>query len=131
MPGSNYLLDTNIVIEVFSGNQEVADRISDLEGFFISATVLGELYVGVNRVANKIKHQKKLLNFLRLCEVILIDTATSEKFGELSAYLYKKGKPIPSNDIWIAASAIQHNLILITMDKHFQEIEGLAIDNWK
>jgi len=61
--------------------------------------VLGELYVGVHRVVNKVKHEKKLLDFLGLCEVILVDTATSQKFGEISAALYKKGKPIPSNDI--------------------------------
>lgn len=130
MTGSNYLLDTNIVIEVFSGNQRIADKVSKLDAFFISATVLGELYVGVNRVANRAKHPKKLLSFLSLCEVILVDTATSERFGEISALLYKKGKPIPSNDIWIAATAMQHNLVLATMDKHFQEVQDLAVEKW-
>ncbi|SRR5690606_29566530 len=130
MPGSNYLLDTNVVIEVFSGNKQIADKISTLDEFFISATVLGELYVGVNRVVNKTKHGKRLVDFLGLCEIILVDTGTSEKFGEISAALYEKGKPIPSNDIWIAATAMQHNLILVTMDKHFSEVEGLATENW-
>jgi len=81
MPGSNYLLDTNIVIDIFSGNKQIADKVSELDGFFLSAIVLGELYVGVHRVINKVKHEKKLLDLLGLCEVILIDTTTSEKFG--------------------------------------------------
>ena len=61
----------------------------------------------------------------------MIDTTTSEKFGEISAALYRKGSPIPSNDIWIAATAMQHNLTLVTMDKHFHKVEGLVIENWK
>lgn len=113
MPGSNYLLDTNIVIEILSGNAQIAEKIRELPEFSLCTTVLGELYVGVYRVSNKIKHEKKLLDFLGYCEVILTDTSTSQKFGELSAALYKKGKPIPSNDIWIASIAIQHNLVLV------------------
>lgn len=121
---------TSIIIEVFSGNQKFADNINKLGGFFISGTILGELYVGVNRVVNRTKHLKKLLDFLGMCEVILVDTVTSEKFGEISAALFKKGKPIPSNDTWIAATAIQHKLILVTMDKHFHEVEGLSMEKW-
>jgi len=130
MLGSNYLLDTNIVIEVLSGNQQIAERINKLSVFFLSAIVLGELYVGVNRVSNRIKHEKKLLDFLGQCEVILVDTMTSQKFGEISASLYKKGKPIPSNDIWIAATAMQHGLTLVTHDRHFHEVENLTLEKW-
>lgn len=130
MLGSNYLLDTNIVIEILSGNVQIAEKIKELAGFSLCTTVLGELYVGVYRVSNKIKHEKKLLDFLGYCEVILTDTSTSQKFGEISASLYKKGKPIPSNDIWIASIAIQHDLILVTRDNHFKEVEGLKIESW-
>lgn len=130
MLGSNYLLDTNIVIEILSGNVQIAEKIKELAGFSLCTTVLGELYVGVYRVSNKIKHEKKLLDFLGYCKVILTDTSTSQKFGEISASLYKKGKPIPSNDIWIASIAIQHDLILVTRDNHFKEVEGLKIESW-
>ncbi|GEM_PF-1981601 len=87
MTGSNYLLDTNIVIDVFSGNRDIADKIHQLDTFFISATILGELYVGINRVVNRAKHLKKLIDFLTLCDVALINTRTSEIFGEVSAKL--------------------------------------------
>lgn len=130
MPGNNYLLDTNIVIDILSGNVQIAEKTKELSGFSLCTTVLGELYVGINRVGNKIKHEKRLLDFLGYCEVILPDTSTSKKFGEISAALYKKGKPIPSNDIWIAAIAMQHGMILVTRDNHFKEVDGLRIENW-
>lgn len=106
-------------------------KINDLNGFSISSTILGELFVGVYRVANKTKHLKKLNAFLEVCgDILLVDKITSELFGEISASLYRKGKPIASNDIWIAATAKQHKLTLITRDKHFNEIDGLNIENW-
>lgn len=124
------LLDTNIVIEVFDGNKIIADKIDKLPEFYITSIVLGELYIGVNRVTNKAKHLKKLNDFLNLCTVLEVDSATAVHYGEIIVGLYKKGKPIPVNDVWIAASAIQHDLTLITRDKHFNEIAGLAIKSW-
>ncbi len=130
MIGNSCCLDTNIVIEVFSGNKDIADQINKLDDFYISSVVLGELYIGINRVINKTRHLKKLSDFLTLCTVINIDSLTAEYYGEITATLYKKGKPIPSNDIWIAAVAKQHNLLLITRDKHFEEIDNLQIRSW-
>lgn len=130
MTGNSYFLDTNIVIEVFSGNKAVADKVNEIGKFYISSIVLGELYVGINRVSNKPKHLKKLETFLNLCTLIEIDTVTSRHYGEITAGLFKKGKPIPSNDIWIAATVKQHNLILVTRDKHFHEVEDIIIEKW-
>lgn len=63
MTGSNLLLDTNIVIEVFDGNREIADKLNTASDFYISSIVLGELYIGVNRVVNKAKHLQKVQDF--------------------------------------------------------------------
>lgn len=130
MTGNSFLLDTNIIIEVFDGNKTIADKINDSGNFYISAIVLGELYVGVNRVLNKEKHLKKLNSFLTLCSVLTIDADISNLYGEITASLFKKGKPIPSNDIWIAATAKLHKLTLVTRDNHFNQIDGLDIDSW-
>ena len=91
---------------------------------------MGELYSGVNRVVNKAKHLKKLIDFLELCTVINIDSITAKFYGETIATLYKKGKPIPTNYIWIAAIALQHGFTLITNDGHFKEIAGLEFKKW-
>ena len=130
MTGNNYFLDTNIVIEVFSGNTLIADKINSINKFSISHVVLGELYVGINRVSNKPKHLKKLEEFLTLCFLVSVDNKTSQLYGEISAALFKKGKPIPSNDIWIAATVMQHGLTLVTRDKHFHEINDTLIEKW-
>jgi len=130
MTGNNFLLDTNIVIEIFDGNKDIADRVNKLSEFFISSIVLGELYTGVNRVTNKSRHLKKLNGFLELCTIINIDSITAEYYGEIMARLYKKGKPIPTNDVWVAAIARQHNLTLGSRDNHFKEIEKLNLKQW-
>ena len=130
MTGNSFLLDTSIVIEVFEGNKAIADKINKLPVFYISSVVLGELYIGINRVSNKAKHLKKLNDLLKLCVVLDADSITAMHYGAIIAGLYKKGKPIPTNDAWIAAVTIQHQLTLITKDKHFNEIENLSLKHW-
>ncbi|GAC1303491.1 MAG: hypothetical protein NVSMB24_09580 [Mucilaginibacter sp.] len=130
MTGNEIFLDSNIVIEVFAGNKALADKINELPSFYISSIVLGELYIGINRVVNKSKHLNKLTSFLELCTVLNIDKTTARLFCEITASLYKKGKPIPTNDVWIAASVIQHNFTLISYDKHFKEIDNILLESW-
>ena len=91
---------------------------------------MGELYIGIHRVTNKKKHLKRFNDFLSGCTVTDIDTETAGYYGEMVSKLYKKGKPIPMNDIWIAASAKQLGHTLITQDKHFKEIDGVDIQHW-
>lgn len=119
------ILDSNIIIDFFSGKKDVVNLVTQLEQVFTTSVVLGELYVGINRISNKAKHLKKLDNFMKLCTVLHVDSITAQYFGETVVSLYKKGKPIPTNDVWIAASAQQYNLPLLTNDKHFNEIDGL------
>jgi tRNA(fMet)-specific endonuclease VapC len=62
--------------------------------------------------------------------VLLPDVESARNYGAIRDELRRKGRPIPDNDIWVAAIARQHNLTLITRDTHFQEIEGLSIGSW-
>jgi tRNA(fMet)-specific endonuclease VapC len=130
MTGNKIFLDTNIIIDLFSGDKLIADKINLLPDFYISSRVLGELYVGINRVANKTKHLQKLFAFLQACTVFDVDQTTAQFFGEIAAALYKKGKPIPTNDIWIAATVRQHNLVLISRDRHFREVDNILLETW-
>ena len=130
MTGNNYLIDSNIVIEIFNGDKKFADKLNKEKEIFMPAIVLGELYTGINRVTNRTKHLKRLADFLTLCTIINIDEATAKIYGALIAALYKKGKPIPTNDVWIAALSIQHKITIATKDKHFKEIDGLNFEMW-
>ncbi len=84
MTGNNILLDTNIIIEIFDGNKGYADKVNKLPIFYTSSIVVGELYVGVNRVKNKSKHLKKLKDLLQLCTVLNANEVTADKhFNEV------------------------------------------------
>ncbi|MDO3642614.1 type II toxin-antitoxin system VapC family toxin [Mucilaginibacter sp. L3T2-6] len=122
------LLDTSIVIELFKGNLSVANTLVGLETVNIPFAVLGELYLGAYRSLNPKKHIDQISAFLTKCNILLADSITADNYALIKADLLTKGKPIPENDIWIAAVARQHDLILFTKDKHFKEIGGLILE---
>jgi tRNA(fMet)-specific endonuclease VapC len=129
MTGNKVFLDSNVVIDIFAGNKLLAEKMTGIE-LYISSIVLGELYVGIFRVVSKDKHLNKLNSFLALCTIINIDQTTAQLFGEISADLYNKGKPIPTNDIWIAATVKQYQMKLISKDRHFQQVSDILIESW-
>lgn len=63
--------------------------------------------------------------------ILACDAETARLYGEVKNSLRKKGHPIPENDIWIAATALQHGLILVSRDEHFAEVEGLRAEKWR
>lgn len=58
------------------------------------------------------------------------DAETAQHYGRIKQGLRRRGRPIPENDLWIAATALQHQLVLVTRDDHFYLIEGLATERW-
>lgn len=124
------LIDTNIVVDLFRGKENTLQNLNTLPNIYLPVIALGELYIGTSRVSNKGKHLKELSDFLKSCTIVHINEETAKIYGSISTALYKKGKPIPTNDIWIAAIAIQNKFTLITGDKHFSEIAGLKIKSW-
>jgi tRNA(fMet)-specific endonuclease VapC len=64
------------------------------------------------------------------CTVVGVDAETARRCGQLEGELRKKGRPIPENDLWIAACALRHGLILATRDRHFDQVEGLQVETW-
>lgn len=125
--GNSVFLDTSIIVDIFGGQKNLVGKIQRFQQLYINSIVFGELHVGINRVTNKRKHRKILNEFADLCVILPVDEETSIIYGEITAQLYKVGKPIPTNDIWIAASALQYQLPLATKDSHFKEIQGLAL----
>ncbi len=122
------LIDTNIYAAFMLNVPEVVSILSFAEQIFISPVVLGELLSGFKFGAKEKKNRNELERFLDNSHVneVSIDSETSEFYSEIYRLLRSKGKPVPSNDMWIAASAMQHGLALCTLDAHFDNIEGLA-----
>jgi len=128
MPG-RVLLDTNVVIAIFSGEKAVSQRITESE-VFVSSTVLGELHYGARKSAHAAANQARIEEFASSVPVLNCDAATARHYGEIKHHLRSKGRPIPENDIWIAAAATQYGLSLATRDDHFKEVDGLRIESW-
>ena len=68
--------------------------------------------------------------FAASCPLVAIDGLSALHYGTVRTQLKRKGRPIPENDIWIAACAFQHGLILVTRDGHFEDVEGLPFESW-
>ncbi len=123
-----YLLDTNIVIALFQGEQSILDKLNQIKNVFIPSIVVGELYFGVFKSAKIKENVARINEFALKNEILSCDQHTAKIYGEIKAGLKSIGKPIPENDIWIASVALQYNLILITRDSHFNYISGLSLE---
>lgn len=122
------LLDTNAYSALFRGHPEVSRIVRRSEEVLISPVVAGELLFGFRNGARYEANRRELDAFLdspfvRILELTLV---TADRFGRISADLRKKGQPIPTNDLWIAAQAMETGADLLSFDQHFAEIDGLA-----
>ncbi len=129
MNGS-YLLDTNIVIALFADEIEVKNSLAKANEVFISSITVGELYYGAKKSARSTENLERIKNFVASITVLGCDLKTAYCYGEVKNKLRFKGKPLPENDIWIAAITLQYNLTLVTRDAHFREVENLQTITW-
>ncbi len=124
------LLDTNIVAALFKDDPAVHERLEQYPRVLVSAVVLGELYFGAQNSARLDKHLRQINRFLTRVTVLESSAETAYEYGLIRNELQIKGRPIPENDIWIAATARQHDLILVSRDRHFAEVDNLRWEQW-
>ncbi|PWU06913.1 MAG: VapC toxin family PIN domain ribonuclease [Terriglobia bacterium] len=130
LPSGRYLLDTNIVIALLEGEEAILSNLDQASEVFVSATVLGELFYGAAKSGRPGENTDKVERFAAGRSILTCDVDVARAYGRLKQSLREKGRPIPENDIWIAATAVCHGLVLITRDRHFQEIDDLSISEW-
>jgi len=126
----DYLLDTNIVIGLFAQEQTILDHIADATQVFLSCIALGELYYGALKSGKPVQNMKRIDEFATGITILDCDARTAAEYGKIKLSLKQVGRPIPENDIWIAAIARQYHLILATRDTHFKDITGFHSENW-
>ncbi len=124
------LLDTNIVIALLAGEKSVLDALGEVDEVFLSSVVLGELYYGAFKSQQSRGNIERIEELAENSVVIACNENVARKYGEIKNTLRAKGRPIPENDIWIAAMAMLYDLTLITRDRHFEEIEDLPTEAW-
>ena len=125
-----FLLDTNIVIALWANDAAVTQQLSTATEVFVPIIVLGELYYGARKSAWSVRNIARIDEFAAYNSILIGDMATAQQYGQTKNMLLAKGRPIPENDIWIAAIALQHTLILVTRDVHFSAIDGLLLEKW-
>jgi len=130
MANGRYLLDTGIVASLFRGDAGVRDRTAGAAELFISSITLGELLYGARKSQRTEQELGRIAEFAQVARVLDCDVGTAEVYGRIKTALRLRGRPIPENDIWIAATAIQHELTLAMRDVHFEEVEVLLWASW-
>jgi tRNA(fMet)-specific endonuclease VapC len=120
-------IDTNRLTDLFQGDQSLAQWLGSCEEVWIPLIVLGEIQAGFYGGSQKHRNQLLLRKLLAKTTVgvLLPGRQTAEHYARLFVQLKRAGTPIPDNDLWIAALVLEHDLILITRDRHFQHIPQL------
>lgn len=122
------LLDTNAYVALRRGHQGVAHAVRASSGLVFSSVVAGELLHGFYSGSRTAANVRDLEAFLDRPEVefLPVTWATADRFGRVASALKRKGQPIPSNAIWIAAHALEVGADLVSLDRHFAAVDGLA-----
>jgi tRNA(fMet)-specific endonuclease VapC len=123
------LIDTNIYSYALKGDDDVVEVLRKSEQIGISVISIGELLSGFKGGGREKKNREELEIFLDSPRVVVypVDEDTSEFYAEIINNLREIGKPVPTNDVWIAAIAFQNGLKLFTKDIHFKTIPGLSL----
>lgn len=130
MANKAFLLDTNAAIARINGDSSIVVTLEAADELFTSVIVLGELYFGAEK-SGRVQHNKAQVDKLAAeITVLNCDEQPARLFGRLSNELQRKGRPNQPNDIWIAATALQYNLILLTRDNDFANVDGLTVQSW-
>lgn len=121
------LLDTNAYSD-WRRNGRWNESIAAASEVLIPAIVLGELRYGFNGAARGAENESKLLHFLAdpVVRIVEVGEATSRSYATLKHFLRQAGTPIPDNDVWISALAVEHLVPVVTSDAHFDSLPQVA-----
>jgi tRNA(fMet)-specific endonuclease VapC len=104
--------------------------LKDAGEVYIPSVVIGELYYGAHKSSQASQNLRRIEAFIASNSILACDAVTAIQYGSIKDQLRQKGKPIPENDIWIAAIALQFNSILVSRDEHFSAVPGLTVEYW-
>lgn len=120
-------LDTNAYTAFKRGDEQIVTVLQHAPIIIVCVTVLGELLGGFAAGKRESHNRSELTQFLNTPRVKVVSStiATADLYALVYSALRRKGQPIPTNDLWIAASSLEHGAALLTLDAHFQNIDGL------
>ena len=124
------MLDTSAYSAYLRGNEDVKRTIREADELYLNPVVLGELYSGFAHGGKEKRNRDILREFLASprVQVAVIDEETAERYAAIIAYLWSKGMPLPTNDLWISATAMQYGLKLVTTDSHYRNVPQIIVE---
>jgi len=127
MLGDEVALDTSVAIAILNGRGEASRWVLGFREIWLPVPTLGELHFGALNSARPEENLSRIHAFSSQCKVLPAQRKTAEVYSTLRLELKRKGKPIPENDLWIAAACVEHGLPLATADGHFRELSQLTV----
>ena len=124
------ILDTNALSAVADNDAAAVRIFRQVETVELPVTFLGEFRFGIAYSRRRNDYEKWLGELMAATRVLPVDQETSARYAQVRAESKKAGKPIPSNDLWIAALCRQHRLPLLSLDQHFDAVRGLERIGW-
>lgn len=123
------MLDTNAYAAFKRGDEHIVAVLQHAPTIILCATVLGELLGGFAAGQRENNNRNELARFMAVPRVKVVSSTanTADLYALVYVALRRKGQPIPTNDLWIAASSLEHGACLVTLDAHFQNIDGLRV----
>lgn len=118
------------MIALFAGEQAVLDHLRNANEVFIPSIVIGELSYGAHKSSRVSENLRRIEDFVASNFILECDAATAFQYGSIKDQLRQSGNPIPENDIWIAAIALQFDSVLVSRDVHFKNVQALHVEAW-
>lgn len=124
------LLDTSAAVAFLRGDQSLIDRLGPLDDVYTSVIAIRELLYGARHSADPTRNLERVTVFAASIVALPCDDETADVYARLKQALRSRGRPIPHNDLWIAATAVQHGLALMYRDVHFDQIDEVQRETW-
>ncbi len=124
------ILDTNAVSALLSGDEALAVVLGSDERHHLPVIVIGEYRYGLLRSRYKQRLESVLNTLIRESIPLAVDMETTDHYAQVRDELRRKGRPIPENDVWIAALARQYSEPVVSRDEHFDAVEGIVRYSW-
>ena len=123
-------LDTSVAIRFLNGDTAITTRVFAIPEIILPMVVVGELLFGAENSARPLQNLPRYLEFISACIVMPLGRETAATYARTRLALKRQGRPIPMNDVWIAAQCLEHGWVLVTDDTDFDYVDGLMLEHW-
>ncbi|MGI0495566.1 type II toxin-antitoxin system VapC family toxin [Alkalinema pantanalense CENA528] len=122
--------DTSAAVRFLNGDKTITERVLILPEVILPMVIVGELLFGAGNSTRPLQNLSRYHEFISACTVEPLGRETAAMYATTRLALKRKGRPIPMNDVWIAAQCLEHNWVLVTDDTDFDYVDGLMLEHW-